>query len=230
MTPRNILHASRRRNEGLARVFHDLILMEREGSGFDLIYDLLLSKGRPVPVVEEGVDSVRVTIQRRIVKPEVMRLVTEADGRFQLTQRERIALGILAQTEGMTARELAAALEAENAVTLATWLGRLPGMGLVSSAGRTKGTRYFVDPALLKDSGVSLPTSLTRIEPHRLLELVREDLRRYPRSKISEIGARIGAEVPRSRLKRSLAQLVRSGTVVLEGQRGGARYSLVENP
>ncbi|MHB8782036.1 MAG: ATP-binding protein [Desulfobacteria bacterium] len=230
VTPRNILHASRRRNEGLARVFHDLILMEREGSGFDLIYDLLLSKGRPVPVVEEGVDSVRVTIQRRIVKPEVMRLVTEADGRFQLTQRERIALGILAQTEGMTARELAAALEAENAVTLATWLGRLPGMGLVSSAGRTKGTRYFVDPALLKDSGVSLPTSLTRIEPHRLLELVREDLRRYPRSKISEIGARIGAEVPRSRLKRSLAQLVRSGTVVLEGQRGGARYSLVENP
>jgi ATP-dependent DNA helicase RecG len=230
VTPRNILHASRRRNEGLARVFHDLILMEREGSGFDLIYDLLLSKGRPVPVVEEGVDFVRVTIQRRIVKPEVMRLVTEVDGRFQLTQRERIALGILAQTEGMTARELAAALEAENAVTLATWLGRLPGMGLVSSAGRTKGTRYFVDPALLKDSGVSLPTSLTRIEPHRLLELVREDLRRYPRSKISEIGARIGAEVPRSRLKRSLAQLVRSGTVVLEGQRGGARYSLVENP
>ena len=230
VTPRNILHASRRRNEGLARVFHDLILMEREGSGFDLIYDLLLSKGRPVPVVEEGVDSVRVTIQRRIVKPEVMRLVTEADGRFQLTQRERIALGILAQTEGMTARELAAALEAENAVTLATWLGRLPGMGLVSSAGRTKGTRYFVDPALLKDSGVSLPTSLTRIEPHRLLELVREDLRRYPRSRIGEIGTRIGAEVPRSRLKRSLAQLVRSGTVVLEGQRGGARYSLRENP
>ena len=90
-------------------------------------------------------------------------------------------------------------------------------MGWVSSAGRTKGTRYFVEPALMKESGVYLPTSLTRIEPHRLLELVREDLRRYPRSKI---GARIGAEVPRSRLKRSLAQLVRSGAVVLEGQRG----------
>jgi ATP-dependent DNA helicase RecG len=35
VTPRNILHASRRRNEGLARVFHDLGLMEKEGSGFD---------------------------------------------------------------------------------------------------------------------------------------------------------------------------------------------------
>ena len=47
VTPRNILHASRRRNEGLARIFHDLGLMEREGSGFDLIYDRLLSQGRP---------------------------------------------------------------------------------------------------------------------------------------------------------------------------------------
>ncbi len=33
VTPRNLLHASRRRNDGLARVFHDLGLMEREGSG-----------------------------------------------------------------------------------------------------------------------------------------------------------------------------------------------------
>ena len=73
VTPRNMLHASRRRNEGLARVFHDLGLMEREGSGFDLIYDRLLSQGRPAPVAEEGADWVKVTIQRRIVKPEVMR-------------------------------------------------------------------------------------------------------------------------------------------------------------
>jgi ATP-dependent DNA helicase RecG len=79
VTPRNMLHASRRRNEGLARVFHDLGLMEREGSGFDLIYDRLLSQGRPAPVPEEGADWVKVTIQRRIAKPEVMRLLTEAD-------------------------------------------------------------------------------------------------------------------------------------------------------
>ena len=78
VTPRNILHASRRRNEGLARVFHDLGLMEREGSGFDLMYDRLLSQGRPAPVPEEGADSVKVTIQRRIVKPEVLRLIAEA--------------------------------------------------------------------------------------------------------------------------------------------------------
>jgi ATP-dependent DNA helicase RecG len=46
VTPQNILHASRRRNDGLARIFHDLKLMEREGSGFDLMYDRLLTSGR----------------------------------------------------------------------------------------------------------------------------------------------------------------------------------------
>lgn len=63
--------------------------MEREGSGFDLIYDRLLSQGRPAPVPEEGVDWVKVTIQRRIVRAAVLRLLSDADERFQLTQREK---------------------------------------------------------------------------------------------------------------------------------------------
>ncbi len=230
VTPRNMLHASRRRNEGLARVFHDLGLMEGEGSGFDLMYDRLLSQGRPAPVLEEGIDSVKVTIQRRIVKPEVMRLVGEADARFQLTQRERIALGVLALSEGMTARELSAALETQGAEALAVWLGRLTTLALVKSTGRTQGMRYFVDPALLHGAELTVPTTLLRIEPHRLTELVREDLRRYPLSKIGEISARIGPEVNRSQLKRTLAELVERLAVVREGERSRARYRLTLEP
>jgi ATP-dependent DNA helicase RecG len=225
VTPRNILHASRRRNEALARVFHDLGLMEREGSGFDLIYDRLLSQGRPVPVPEEGSDWVKVTIQRRIAKPEVMRLLTEADALFQLTQRERITLGVLAQTEGMTARGLGSLLETD-AEELAVWLGRLPTLSLVQRVGKTQGTRYFVNPELLRSADLKIPTTLLRIEPHRLQELVREDLRRYPLSKIGEISGRIGKEVNRSQLKRALAELVGLSVVVMEGERSGARYRL----
>ncbi|PIQ51958.1 MAG: ATP-dependent DNA helicase [Comamonadaceae bacterium CG12_big_fil_rev_8_21_14_0_65_59_15] len=227
VTPRNMLHASRRRNEGLARVFHDLGLMEREGSGFDLIYDRLLSQGRPAPVPEEGSDWVKVTIQRRIAKPEVMRLLTEADARYQLTQRERITLGVLAQTEGMTARELGAVLESDGGDDLSVWLGRLSTLALIQSAGRTQGTRYFVAPALLWDAKLVLPTTLLRIEPHRLLELIREDLRRYPGSKIGEISSRIGPEVNRSQLKRALTELVALSVVVMEGSRNGAHYRLL---
>ena len=49
VTPQNILHQSVRRNNELARVFHDLGLMEREGSGYDLLYEILLSQGRLLP-------------------------------------------------------------------------------------------------------------------------------------------------------------------------------------
>jgi len=98
VTPRNMLHASRRRNDGLARIFHDLGLMEREGSGFDLIYDRLLSQGRPAPVPEEeGEDWVKVTIQRRILRPEVMRLLTEGvEARSQASISSAI-LGIMSK-------------------------------------------------------------------------------------------------------------------------------------
>ena len=99
-------------------------------------------------------------------------------------------------------------------------------LALVQRSGRTQGTRYFVDPALLRDADLKIPTTLLRIEPHRLLELVREDLRRYPLSKIGEIGGRIGLEVNRSQLKRALAELVSLGAVVMTGERSAARYRL----
>lgn len=228
VTPRNILHASRRRNEALARVFHDLGLMEREGSGFDLIYDRLLSQGRPAPLPEEGADWVRITIQRRIAKPEVMRLLTEADARFQLTQRERITLGVLAQTEGMTARSLRTLLDTQDggADDLTLWLGRLQALALVRTTGRTQGTRYFVDPALLHGASLTVPTTLTRVEPHRLRALILEDLSRYPGASSTEVNRRIGVEISTKTIKRMLDDLADDGQIRHEGERRWRRYWL----
>ena len=226
VTPRNMLHASRRRNEGLARVFHDLGLMEREGSGFDLIYDRLLSQGRPAPVPEEGVDWVKVTIQRRIAKPDVMRLLAEADARYQLTQRERITLGVLAQTEGMTARELSAVLEAEGGDYLSVWFGRLVSAGLVHTTGKTSGMRYFVAPDWLRGAQLDRKTTLTRITPHRLHALILEDLARYPESSSADINRRIGVEISAKTVKRALDHLLGTNEVVYSGERRWRRYRL----
>jgi hypothetical protein len=99
VTPKNILHASRRRNDGLARIFHDMKLMEREGSGIDLLFERLLTSGRKAPTIVEGTDSVHVTVPRRVVQPGIIKLLVEADQRYQLTQRERITLAFIAQTE-----------------------------------------------------------------------------------------------------------------------------------
>ena len=224
VTPSNILHASRRRNDGLARVFHDLKLMEREGSGFDLIYDRLLTSGRAAPAVTEGVDSVHVTVERRVVHPSVIRLIAEVDQQHQLTQRERIAVGMLSQSEGMSATELAAALELSDPAALRPWMGRLVEFGVVEQTGRTRATRYFVAPALLREAGLDQQTTLKRIEPHRLRALIVEDVARYPGSAASDIHRRVGAEIPSRTFRRALEELVSEGAITAEGEKRWRRY------
>lgn len=226
VTPQNILHASRRRNEGLARVFHDLGLMEKEGSGFDLMYDRLLSSGRPAPVSAEGADWVKVTIQRRIVKPEVMQLIAEADARFQLTQRERITLGALALSDGLTARELAQKMELASTEQTHFWLGRLMDFAIVGSMGKTSALRYFVMPDWLRTVSLDKKTTLTRIPTHRLHALILEDLSRYPNSSSTEINRRIGAEIANKTVKRALDHLIDQGQVCCKGDKRWRQYAL----
>lgn len=224
VTPQNILHTSRRRNDGLARVFHDLKLMEREGSGFDLIYERLLSSGRSAPKVSEGGDSVHVTVERRVIHPGVIRLIADADPQYNLTQRERIALGMLAQSDGMLATELAEALELSDPQLLRPWTERLLECGLVEQAGRTRATRYFVPPHLLRKAGLDRRTTLKRVHPHRLRALVLEDVERFPDSSISDIHHRIGPEIPVRTLKRALDQLRKEGCLTVSGGRRWLRY------
>lgn len=226
VTPQNVLHTTVRRNEHLARLFHDLKLMEREGSGFDKIFEVLLSQGRPAPEIIELHDRVQVTVRRRILKPEIIDFIAKADQTYQLTQRERIALGLLAQHDALTARELAAKLELPTVEALQPWLKRVLDWHLVQSAGRTQAMRYFIDPGLLRSLDFVGGTTLKRIEPHRLLALIVEDVGRYPETKIGDIHQRIGLEIPRSRVRRAIEQLVKEGKLHQEGVRSGTRYRL----
>ncbi|MCV4090782.1 ATP-binding protein [Pseudomonas aeruginosa] len=224
VSPQNVLHTTVRRNEHLARLFHDLKLMEREGSGFDKIFEVLLSQGRPAPELIETHDRVQVTVRRRILKPEVIDFIAKADQTYQLTQRERIALGLLAQHDALTALELATSLELSSVEALQPWLKRLLDWQLVQSAGRTQATRYFVDPSLLRSLQFTGETTLKRIEPHRLAALVLEDLQRYPRSAISDIHQRVGGEIHPKQVKRALEELIERGEVRFEGNKRWRRY------
>lgn len=226
VTPQNVLHTTVRRNEHLARLFHDLKLMEREGSGIDKIYKVLLSQGRPAPELIETHDRVQVTVYRRILKPEVIDFIAKADQTYQLTQRERIALGLLAQHDALTARELAARVELPNVEALQPWIRRLLAWQLVRSVGRTQATRYFVDPGLMRSLDFAGQTTLQRIELHRLLALIVEDVGRYPQSRIGDVHQRIGLEIPRSRVRRAVEQLVKDGRLEPQGVRSGTRYRL----
>ena len=224
VTPRNILHQSVRRNNELARVFHDLGLMEREGSGFDLLYEVLTSQGRSLPEVREGMDRVEVTIPRRVIKPELIEFLAKADATFQLKQRERITLGILVQHEALTARQFGDLLGLPDVAAVSGWIGRLLDWEIVKQVGRTKGKRYFVDPALMAKMEFPSQTTLARIEPHRLRALLLEDLQRHPGSALSEIRRRIGIEIPEHQIRRQLRALAKVGEVSFEGEKRWRRY------
>jgi len=226
VTPATVLHATARRNESLARVFHDLKLMDREGSGFDTMYQVLLAQGRGVPLLRERHDRVEVVVGRRILKPEVIDMLEKANLAFQLRQREMICLGLLAQSEHLTARQLVEALMLDDADQLRPWLGRLQDLKLVESSGRTKATKYFVVPDVMRMLEAPTTTTLGRIEPHRLEALILEDLRRYPLSSASEVNQRIGTEIDKFRLKRAIDTLLKSGKVAAEGERRWRRYRL----
>jgi ATP-dependent DNA helicase RecG len=229
VTPRNILHQSVARNIHLAQVFRDLKLMEKEGSGYDMMYDVLLSSGKQIPKVVEGNDRVTVTIQKQIVKPEIVDFVAKADETFHLTQKERVTLGLLAQYESLTISELAGILELREASEAHHWLGRLPGLSIVKDKGKTKGKAYFVEPEVLRKLNFKGTTTLKTIEKHRLRELIFRDLEIYKEASIGEIHQRIGSEIPVRKVYRELQELVSEGKIEQKGDKRGRRYFIDQN-
>ena len=224
VTPQNILHVTVRRNEGLARVFHDLKLMEREGSGYDTLYEVLLSQGKQPPEPLEGPDRVEVTVRKRILNPLIIDFIDKADQTFQLRQKEKICLGLIAQHESLTAIQLTKFLELRSSGELSPWLDRLIGWEIVNSRGKTKGTTYSVNPDLLRKLDFKGNTTLKGIEAHRLHELVLRDLEIYKDASISEIHERIGDEIPRRLLKDQLRIMVERREIGKKGKLRHTRY------
>jgi ATP-dependent DNA helicase RecG len=124
----------------------------------------------------------------------------------------------------LTARQLAELLELPDAAAVAVWLRRLKGWQIVRQADKTKGTRYFVDPGLLRKMDFPGRTTLARIESHRLRALIIEDLQRHPGAAFGEIHERIGREIPDHQVRRQLRSLAEGGRVKHVGDKRWRRY------
>ncbi|MDI3526602.1 MAG: ATP-dependent helicase RecG [Tenuifilum sp.] len=90
VTPQNILHQSIRRNEHLSKLFYDLNLMEREGSGFDKMYEIQLSEAKEPPIAEEKDDRVIVTVYNTIKDSNTVLLIEKIKHHYNLNQKEII--------------------------------------------------------------------------------------------------------------------------------------------
>jgi len=224
VTPKNILHKSQQRNQHLSKVFYDLKLMEREGSGYDKVYETLLSSGKPLPIVKEGDDRVSVTIEKRIVDKDIINFIDKANQEFQLTSKELISLGLIAQHGSLTAIEFSNKLALREEYDVQDWLGKLQDFELIQAKGRTKGRAYFVNKKYLKELEFEGKTNLREIEPHRLRELLYEDLKTYGKSAISDIHNRVGSEIRRRTIRTQLQNLIDAGRIDKSGKKKGTKY------
>src|SRR5690625_7372545 len=80
--------------------------MEKEGSGYDLVYANLLASGKPIPKVKDLDGRDIVIVKKQFVSKQVIRLMDKASSEFTIKQRELITHGLLAQQQSYTAIKL----------------------------------------------------------------------------------------------------------------------------
>jgi ATP-dependent DNA helicase RecG len=229
VTPNNILHKAVRRNEKLAQVFYDLMLMEREGSGYDKIYATLLSSGKQIPEIIEKDDSVTVVVRKKILKTETVSFLNKINDEYNLNEKEIICLGLIAQHTALSQKELTKILGLAGPENTKTWIARLREYDLISLHGRTKSVEYYINTKILQRTKFRGKTTLKKIEPYRLKELILADLATYPNSSISEIHERIGKEINIRRTKLVIDNMRTSGEILSAGYGRWTRYSINTN-
>ena len=229
VTPKNILSQSIRRNEHLSKVFYDLGLMEKEGSGYDLIYAKLLGTGKPLPKVKEFDDRVTVIVSKQFVKKEIVQLMDRASNEFLLKQKEVISLGLLAQQQSYTATEMSEILNQNEEHGLKNWLGKLLDYNLVVKSGKGRGTQYSINPEFIRKLNFKGKTTLKNIEDYRLEELIHKDISAYPNSAFGDIYKRIGEEINQHKVRRILKRMVQQRVLRVSGINRWAKYSIEQN-
>ncbi len=200
--------------------------MEREGSGFDKMYEVLVASGKRPPKVSEEHDRVVVTVRKHIAQQEIVDFMVKAHQTFYPTQKELITLGLIAQHQSLTAIELTRLLDLKSADDLRPWLGQLRDWGLVLTRGQTKATEYLVDREVLRKLAFEGTTTLKGIEKHRLRALILEDMDIYRDVQIGSLHSRIGVEIQRRRIQRELAEMVAEGIIISTGEGRGRRYQI----
>lgn len=224
VTPKNILQKTIKRNEHLARLCFALHLMEGEGSGYDLMYETLLTAGKAVPIPTEGEDSVHVVIKRKILHNETAKLCEYIENSFEgIFQKNKIAIGLILAYGKMSLSELQRDLQLKTPDRLYEYVQALVDNGLLVTQGRGRGVKYSISPIVINNSKSNIKTTLKTIEPYRLRALIKEDLKYHPKSLWSDVAERL-PDVNKEELQRMIRQMAKSGEINADEGRKFRRY------
>lgn len=187
----NILHTKHRRNPNMIEIMSALEMMEGEGSGYDLIYELNAKEAKLPPEVDSSYNEFKVMQRAEIIDVEILPLLDYVLQNYQLSQKSFIAFGIIARERKILSTQLTKQLQLTNDDRLRSYIDKLLVEGLIVKTGTKKATKLQVNPLLIKNAKANIKTSLKTIEPYALKALIIEDVKKYAGSKISEIAARI---------------------------------------
>lgn len=187
----NILHTKHRRNPNMIEIMSALEMMEGEGSGYDLIYELNAKEAKLPPEVDSSYNEFKVMQRAEIIDVEILPLLDYVMQNYQLSQKSFIAFGIIARERKILSTQLTKQLQLTNDDRLRSYIDKLLVEGLIVKTGTKKATKLQVNPLLIKNAKANIKTSLKTIEPYALKALIIEDVKKYAGSKISEIAARI---------------------------------------
>lgn len=111
VTKDNILHAKQRRNPHFIEIMYALGMMEGEGSGYDLIYELNSMEAKERPIIDSSFDECTVIQYARIIKPEVLPLIDYVMKNYTMRQKDYITFGFIAKEQKMYSVELTKVLQ-----------------------------------------------------------------------------------------------------------------------
>jgi ATP-dependent DNA helicase RecG len=225
ITKDNILHSVSRRNPHLIRLLHDLKLMEGEGSGYDLIYEITGRDSKPFPVVYSDYSTTSVTQYSKIMDEEAVLLIDFIAKNYQLSQKEYIVLGIVARHTKVPATQLIKELQLNDEERLTSYVNKLLEKAILIKRGVKKGTEYLINPKLISSSKINIRPTLKTIEPHRLKALIIEDLERYPKSMISDIAKRL-PDVLLNDIRKCVYKMAEDKVINVEGANKNRTYQL----
>jgi len=226
ITKDNILHSTHRRNPHLIRIFHDLKLMEGEGSGYNLIYEITSRDAKEFPIPVSDYNTTSVTQYSKILDEEAVLLLDFIAKNYQLSQKEFIVLGIITRRKKILATQLIKELQLTDEERLRSYVSNLTDLSVLITRGVKKGTEYLINPKLIASSKINIKPTLKTIEQPRLKALIEELLKITPNLSIKAIHYKIG-DIDIADVRKCVYSMVKDGALKTQGAKTNRVYLLV---
>lgn len=227
ITKDNILHTTYRRNPHLIRILHDLKLMEGEGTGYNLIYEITSRDAKAFPIPISDYNATSVTQYSKILDEEAVLLLDFIAKNYQLSQKEFIALGVITRHKKILATQLTKELQLTDEDRLRSYISKLSSQSIIINRGEKKGREYLVNPKLIASSKINIKPTLKTIEQPRLKALIEEVLKITPNISIKIIHSKIG-DIDITDVRKCVYKMVKEEVLETTGAKTDRVYFLAK--